>query len=159
MARASADLGFFLAHDEGSTADSAGLMEIFGGMDASPGILEAERKYRLQDQLQQIEDAQPQDYDEVPATDAAIAAAHKIVGSLPAWVAEPEIEIDGRGGVSFEWYRSPTTVTVITTDGPILHWAALSGNTMARSSGSTFSSGGLPDEPLRILRRQRNFNP
>lgn len=155
MARAIADLGFFKSRDEGSYADSTGLMEIWGGADSSPGILETGRRQKLITQLLDVANSEPEEPNEKPATIAAINAAYEIARTLPSWVPVPEIEADGRGGVSFEWYRSPTNVTVVTTNGPTLHWAALSGSTMARSSGSDYSSGGLPNEPLRVIRRQQ----
>lgn len=155
MAKACTDLRYSLTGAFRSALAEENDTEILGGLDKSPGLLEADRRRRLHGQLMAVAMEAPEDDEDIAPSFSALATAGAIVNSLPAWVEEPEIDADGRGGVMFEWYRNPTSVAVVTTDGATVTWAALSGSTVARSSGSDFFVDTLPEEPLRILRRQR----
>lgn len=125
----------------------------FGGLDRSPPLFESDRYTRLITQLVSVSGAIDADGEE-PPTPAAVWAANQIIDSLPRWADEPEIDIDGRGGITFEWYRDPTDVIVVTAEGPIIRWAALRGSAVARTSGSAFFTGDLPEDCLRLILRQ-----
>jgi len=91
-------------------------------------------------------------YDAMPITEAAYEEALELITLFPTLCPPPDVSPDPSGHVSFEWYRSPRKVLVISVNGTrVLTFARLFGS--RKMSGAEPYDRSLPQPIVDSLAR------
>lgn len=91
-------------------------------------------------------------YDAVPITEGAYGEARELIALLPTLRPTPDITPEPSGHVSFEWYRGPRKVLVVSVNGTrVLTYAGLFG--AGKVSGAEPYDTALPPSIIDSLAR------
>ena len=81
----------------------------------------------------------------------AVTHAIQLSQALPSVLPLPEVSPEPTAGISFEWYKDPRHVAVLTVDGEFIRWAALTGDNAPVSGREPFTKT-IPSEALQAIR-------
>jgi hypothetical protein len=82
---------------------------------------------------------------------AAVAHAIQLSQALATALPIPDVSPEPTAGISFEWYKDPRHVAVLTVDGEFIRWAALIGDNAPISGREPFTKT-IPNEALQAVR-------
>lgn len=90
--------------------------------------------------------------DGIPVSLATVEAAIKLLFAMPSELPTPEVAAEATGEISFEWYRDPRHVFVLSVEDSIIRWSGLLGSG-TRVSGSEPFRGAMPVLAIEAIRR------